>query len=133
MANLQSSPMSGIFKQILCSAAKGNVVKLIIRSGADADPDLGIAGTVTETTRTISPEPFINSIPVKSVSQSGGAFRYSDFVMSLSKDSITNNEAYDPHTEFLINGDRFKIQSVQNGPTAWEFVIREEKAEPVAP
>jgi hypothetical protein len=130
---IAKSPIANLLGDCMRHYAKGNVIQVVTKTGTNADKDLGIRGTIVETIKTIEPEPFINAIKIDAVNKSGGAFRYSDFYMTVSRDSLTSDIALDNHTEFNVNGDRYKIVAATPGPSAWAFVIRRKVAEPVTP
>lgn len=130
---IANGPLASIFSQLQNHYPKGNMVQLVTRVSASDDKDFGIAGIITETITSICPEPWINAISIRSVQQSGGALRYTDYKMNVAKDALTPDVAYDVTTQFIVNGDRYGIVTVQAGPSFWEFVIRRNTAEPVTP
>jgi hypothetical protein len=130
---LKDSPVAFLLKENLSHIARGNCVKLVIKTKTNADKDLGIDGTVTEVLTTIVPEPYLNAVPVAFVQRSGGSYRYSDKKMTASKDSLTYEQAMSSSTEFDINGERYQILTPNAGPTAYTFIIRQKASEPVIP
>lgn len=130
---LRDSPVAFLLKENLAHIARGNCVKLVTKTKVNADKDLGIDGTVTETLVTLVPEPYLNAVPVSVVQRSGGAYRYSDMKMTAAKDSMTFDQAMAQSTEFDINGERWQVLTPGAGPTAFTFVIRRKMAEPVIP
>lgn len=130
---LRDSPVAFLLKENLAHIARGNCVQLVTKTKTNADKDLGIDGTVTETLSAIVPEPYLNAVPVAFVQRSGGAYRYSDLKMTAAKDSLTFDQAMSSATEFDINGERYQILTPNAGPTAYTFIIRRKAAEPVIP
>ena len=133
MSILQKSPIADIVTQMASHYGRGNVVEVVQRTLANADKDLGIGGTLTEKLVTLVPEPFVNAVNVNTVNRSGGAFRFSDLRMTVSRDSLDDTTALSKTTQFVVNGRRYGIISVTPGPSAWEFTIRALAAEPVTP
>ncbi len=130
---LKDSPVAFLLRENLAHIARGNVVQLVTKTKTNADKDLGIDGTVTETITDIQPEPYLNAVPVAIVQRSGGAFRFSDLKMTASKDSLASDTALSLKTEFNVNGDRYQVLVADPGPTAYTFIIRRKVAEPTVP
>lgn len=130
--NLKDSPVAFILKENLAHIARGNSISLITKVKQNADKDLGIEGTVTETKTLIVPEPYVNAVPIVMVQNSGGAFRFSDLKMTAARDSIPLEVAMSLSTEFDINGDRFEVLTPSAGSSAYTFIIRQ-KSEVVIP
>lgn len=133
MTTLNDSPIAFLVRENLAHIARGNVIKMVTKTRSGADKDLGIAGTVTETIVDVVPEPYVNAVPVPTVQRSGGAFRYSDLKMTVAKTSMTFEQAMSLETGFDINGERYQILTPTAGPSAYEFIVRKETAEPVIP
>lgn len=130
---LKDSPVAFLLKENLAHIARGNCVRVVTKIKLNADKDLGITGTVTETLAVIVPEPYLNAVPVAIVQRSGGAYRFSDLKMTAAKDSLDFDVAMSLSTEFDINGDRYQVLTPNAGPTAYTFIIRRKSAEPVIP
>lgn len=129
---LNPSPVANIFPQIMAHTRKGNVIQMVTYLPA-TDKDFGMGATDNPNICNIHPEPFVNAIRIAAVVKSGGAFKFSDLMMTVAKNSISEANALDQHTEWNVNCDRYETIAVTPGPTAWEFVIRRKSTSPVVP
>jgi hypothetical protein len=99
----------------------GNVVEIIVKDGGRGN----LKGTSVVNKRKIEPEPKLWAVRPKVVTLSGGRLRFSDLRMSVLSGALTESEAVAKDTEFLINGDRFRVIFVKREPQSWEFFIRQ--------
>jgi hypothetical protein len=132
--SIARSPIAWLVPEIEAHYHKGNSISMItyIKSGS-ADKDLGMGGTVTPKITLIQPEPHINAIKVEVVNGSNGAFRFSDLVMTMARQSATFESTIDLHTEWNVNGDIYQTIAITPGPSIWEVVLRRKTTAPVTP
>lgn len=123
---IQKSPAAFILAEAMAHYAQGNRVSLVTKTASGANAAFGVEGTVTENLSLLSPEPFINGIGGRAVQQSGGAFWWSDQKMTVSRESMTEDQARQEDLEFDVNGDRYRVLAFAPTGMAWEFVIRRE-------
>src|SRR5882724_4871273 len=99
-----------IFANAMAHSPKGNVVRFIAVSES-SDGYLGTPGQLQRVARDMKYEPRVCAIPVDVVRKNGSMYRYSDMVMLVAKDDLTDEEANDSANEFLINDVAYSIKN----------------------
>lgn len=101
-----------------------NDVKIILVTTTGGDPDMAQPGTRTPTPRDLKYEPFIEAVPTIMVKQNEATLRYTDKILSVSKDDLNELEAKTDTNLFQINGGLYKILWMRPSPSTWDFFIR---------
>lgn len=128
MSSITDNPaIKDIINSAMDHYPRGNTVNFITVTTTGGDPDMAQPGANTPTPRALQHEPFISSIPTAIVQRDEATFRFSDRMLMVSKDDLTDDEAKNTGNLWEINDEIYKILKMRPSPSTWDFFIRKQE------